>query len=261
MPCVEVESMPNAPALVLSLRGMPLFAGVADARLEELARAAYRRTAARGEALFCEGEAPDRVVVITRGLVKVVRHAPDGSENIMGLFGPRDAVGLIAVLEHRPFPATAIALTDAVETICLSASHMLDMMNEDASVAMAASRCLARQAASLIQKIDIITAGQVAQRLAVLLGGLAEHFGDEQEDGSTFVPVALTRGELACLVGARVETTIRALSGWQKAGWLETTREGFVVRDLDALARAKAPDDGELGEAPRPRAVAPLTGD
>lgn len=239
--------MSNAPALVSSLRGMPLFAGIADARLEELARVANRRTITRGDALFRAGDASDCVVVITRGLVKVVRHAPDGSEIILGLFGPRDAVGLIAVLEHRPFPATAIALTDSVEAICLAAPFMLDLMQRDASVAMAANRFLARQASSLSQKIDIITAGQVAQRLAVLLAALAERFGDEQEDGSTFVPVALTRGELSCLVGARVETTIRVLSGWQKAGWLETTKEGFVVRDLDALARAQVGDDGEEG--------------
>jgi CRP/FNR family transcriptional regulator len=76
-----------------------------------------------------------------------------------------------------------------------------------------------------------------------LLLTLAERFGDEQEGHGTLVPVVLSRGELSSLVGARVETVIRVLSRWQKQGLLETSREGFLLRDIGALAavqRSKA---------------------
>lgn len=234
---MSVSPQPSrAPAIQTSLRGMPLFSGVSDRQLEALARVAHRKSIARGEALFRSGEPSDCVVIITRGLVKVVRHAPDGSENILGLFGPRDAVGLIAVLSRKPFPATAIALTEPVDAVCLPASAVLEAMKQDAALAMSVNQSVTQQATVLRVKIDVMSAGQVAQRLASLLVSLAERFGDEQEDGTTLVPVVLTRGELSCLVGARVETTIRALSAWQKQGLLETTKDGFVLRDPAALA-------------------------
>lgn len=75
------------------------------------------------------------------------------------------------------------------------------------------------------------------QRLATLLLALAERFGDEREDGSTFVPVPLSRQELSRLVGARAETVIRTMSRWQKVGVVATDARGFVLRDTERLRR------------------------
>jgi len=55
------------------------------------------------------------------------------------------------------------------------------------------------------------------------------------EDGSIVVPVALSRRELARIVGATVETVIRTMSRWGREGIVETTSSGFVVRDPAAL--------------------------
>jgi CRP-like cAMP-binding protein len=51
---------------------------------------------------------------------------------------------------------------------------------------------------------------------------LGERFGDEMEDGSTLIPLRLTRAELAALVGTTVETTIRTLSRWSREGLVTT---------------------------------------
>lgn len=225
--------------IATSLKGMPIFHGVGDRQLGALASVGHRKTIARGQALFRAGDAADCVVILTRGLVKVVRQPSDGSENILGLFGPRDAVGLIAVISRRPYPATAIALTEQVEAVCLPAGAVLDAMKQDAGLAMSVNQSLTQQATVLRSKIDVMGAGQVAQRLASVLVSLAERFGDEQEDGTTLVPVVLTRGELSSLVGARVETTIRVLSAWRKQGLLETTKSGFLLRDPSALEPSK----------------------
>ena len=63
----------------------------------------------------------------------------------------------------------------------------------------------------------------------MLFDHLAERFGDEREDSSTVIPVVLSRTALAWLVGARVETVIRAMTRWQREGWIETNREGFII--------------------------------
>jgi CRP/FNR family transcriptional regulator len=54
----------------------------------------------------------------------------------------------------------------------------------------------------------------------------------------TFVPLRLSRGDLADMVGCRVETTIRVMTRWQREGVVETQREGLVIRDRVLLAEA-----------------------
>lgn len=112
---------------------------------------------------------------------------------------------------------------------------------------------------TLRDKIDVMSAGSVPQRLASLLIGLVERFGDEAEDGSTILPIPLGRTDLALLVGTTVETAIRAMRKWQKDGIVDTVEGGFVLRDLAALRRMVAGDDApesDHGEAHAAVAVA-----
>ena len=100
------------------------------------------------------------------------------------------------------------------------------------------SRLLAARGAVVIDA-DLL-AREVVQKGSEGLRALVERFGDELDDGTRIIPVVLSRGDLANLVGTTVETTIRAMSRWLKAGIVETTDEGFVVRrndELEAIAR------------------------
>lgn len=239
-------TLPRVPCLSgvqATLRGSSLFRGLAPRHLEGLERASHRRAVERGEALFRAGDEADSITLITVGLVKVVRYLPDTTETILGLFGPRELVGLIAALQGHAYPATAIALSQRVEVLSVRSAAVLEVMRQETALALTINQALIYQAKILHEKIDVMSAGAVPQRLASLLLTLAERFGDEQEGHSTLVPVVLSRGELSSLVGARVETVIRVLSRWQKQGILETSREGFLLRDISALAavqRSKA---------------------
>ena len=54
--------------------------------------------------------------------------------------------------------------------------------------------------------------------------------------------VPLARQEIADLVGTTVETAIRVMSRWQKEGWVDTDKKGFLIRDPKALAEI-APEE------------------
>jgi CRP-like cAMP-binding protein len=59
--------------------------------------------------------------------------------------------------------------------------------------------------------------------------------GQKSANG-VFIPIALSRQEIADLVGTTVETAIRILSRWQKEGIVETEKKGFRIPDPSALA-------------------------
>ena len=64
--------------------------------------------------------------------------------------------------------------------------------------------------------------------------------GQKREEG-LFVPLPLSRQEIADLVGTTIETAIRVMSRWQKDGIIETDKKGFLIRNPAALS-AIAPD-------------------
>jgi len=234
---------PTAASLAVSLvpliRASRLFSGVPEDLLGALAGAVSLGRYAGRAHLWREGDPADRVVSIVTGLVEITRQSAAGDPATWALFGPREAIGLTAALEGAAYPADAIALTDEVTALEVRAAALLDHMGAHPEVALAVNRALLDHTRALHQKIGVMTAGPVASRLATLLLELAARFGDEAADGTTRVPIALSRAQLAALVGARVETVIRTLSAWQREGWLRAERDALeLARDhpLDHLA-------------------------
>ncbi len=219
-----------------ALRASRLFGRLDEALVAQLARNAVRRKFERRAAIWHAGDPATSFTIIVHGLVEIVRRGREGGETILGIFGPRESVGDMAALEMAPYPADALALTE-VEMLFVPASTVIEAMRAHPDVAAAVNRSLIEHTRALQEKIKIVTAGPVAQRLATLLLHLVDRFGDELDDGSLLVPVALSRSELARIVGATMETTIRAMSRWNKEGIVQTTPEGFVVRDADALRK------------------------
>lgn len=235
----------RTPEIERRLSASRLFAGLSSRLVARIAAETTTRAHRAGEALWRAGDPAASFTVIQSGLVEIVRTAPGGETAMLGLFGPREAIGVAAVLERAPYPAAALALTDDVQVLSVRAAPVLELAAEDASVAMALNRALLEHTAALRSKIDVLSSGSVPRRLAALLLHLAERFGDEDESSATRIPIAMSRAQLASVVGARVETVIRTLGRWQREGWLESGKEGFSLQS-GALRRI-------LGTPPSPR--------
>ena len=104
---------------------------------------------------------------------------------------------------------------------------------------------------TLHDKIEILGAGAVESRLATALLKLHAQFGDELEDDSCIVPVALSRRELAELVSTSFETAIRIMSRWEHQGVLATHDRGFTlfnIPKLEAIVDAASPRSNPKGD-------------
>jgi CRP-like cAMP-binding protein len=218
----------SATDLAARLRAAPLFSRLEPALLASLAAEARLRSWKAGNYLWRAGEEATHFTIIQSGLVEIRREV--GAETaVMGLFGAREVVGLPAVLERTPYPAAAVALSRVVEALQVRAQPVLDRLGRDAPLALAVNRALLAHDRALRTKIDVLSAGGVPQRLAALLLHLAERFGDEDGQGGLRIPVAISRVQLAHLVGARPETVIRTLGQWRRAGRFLASREALTL--------------------------------
>lgn len=209
------------------LRSFPLFKEASEERLQRLAAVSLWKTYTEGAPIWAAGDAATHLLLVRHGLVQVVRRLVSGEEATLALFGPREHVGLVVIMDGSRYPADAVAVSNVLDAILIPAAIFLESVEDDPRLLRAAGVGVVRRAASLRAKIEILTAGEIDRRLATLLLHLAERFGDEDTDGVSVVPLALTRRMLARLVGAREETVSRILSRWQRDNVASTFEGAF----------------------------------
>jgi CRP/FNR family transcriptional regulator len=223
----------------------PALTGAATEVLDRMADTAATRAYKRGELLWQAGDPARNLTIIKTGLVKVVRPTSRGRAAICGLFGPPDTVGDLAVLRGVPYPADAIVATESATLITIPGHFLTEASENNPGFAVSLACAMHTKLSALHDKVDVLSAGAVEARLAMLLLKLYDRFGDDFDDGTSIIPVALSRRELAELVATSFETAIRVMTRWDREGVLETTPTGFLVKKLDALRAATGGESGE----------------
>lgn len=211
------------------------------------ARARFALTARRqrldaGERFWQAGEEARDFSFVRKGLVKLVRPRAGGRSDIIGIFGPSEAIGIITAFRHIPYPADAVAASSRAEVIHVPSVEALDVSRREPAFANAIADCCASRACRMRDMTAILSAGGVASRLAAFLMDLADRFGDiDDEDASLHVPVVLSRAELAACTSTTPESAIRAMSQWARQGLVRTERDGFVICDPERLRELAEP--------------------
>jgi CRP-like cAMP-binding protein len=217
------------------LRSSTLYRNLSGEDQRRLAAVSLARTYEKGETLFAEGDPPDFLVTIARGRVKVVKTIPSGKEIILEIFGPGDPVGAVVAYEGRPYPASAVAI-ERSECILVRRTEFFALFERHPSLVRGFLTGMAQRIVELTRRIPEVAGGRVETRFAHLFLKLADRMGRNRTDGR-FVPLPLSRQELADLAGTTIETSIRIMSRWGKEGIVLTERDGFLVKDQAAHER------------------------
>ncbi len=223
--------------LIEQLLATDLFRNLDGMLLERLAVNSRTRSLRAGDYVWRRGDAAQYFMIVSKGLVAIRRISAEGEGVLVALFGPRDALCIVPALQHTPFPADAVAVTDGTEVLVVPAAPVLSTVDSHPELATALNRALLEHTSSLRSKIDIVSAGTVPRRIASLLLHLAGRFGRMSANGSVQIDPALTREQIGQLVNARTETVIRIMSRWSKAGWIQGSASTLQLLRMDMLRR------------------------
>ncbi|MGE3509969.1 MAG: Crp/Fnr family transcriptional regulator [Vicinamibacterales bacterium] len=230
--------MPTPPAdadavVAEAFRTATIFRKVSPEDRQRLSRVARVASYVRGDLIFSEGDPSDAFYTITRGRVKIFKMLPTGKEVILEIFGTGDPLGAIAAYEGRPFPASATALEDTT-CLILPRAAFFALLEQNPTLVRGLLYGMTQRLVELTNRLAELSSGRVEARLARLFLKLAESSG-RAERGGLFVPLALSRQELADMTGTTIETCIRIMSRWGKQEVLLTEKEGFLVKDREVL--------------------------
>lgn len=204
----------------------PAFKSLPEAVLAELSAKLIPLAYAKGAEIFSEGDRAEAVFLLRAGLLKAVKYSPSSGPSSMEIIAPGELFGMIAVLDDKPYPVSAVALK-ASEAYRIPAKLFLSLMDEHSAFSKQVYASIGghlRQA----QALRALTTQPVDRRIAHVLLLLADSLGGE---------IGLRREEIAQLAGCTPETAIRTLTAFRKKGWISSGWKRIAVLKPAALKR------------------------
>ena len=215
------------------LRACPFFLGVPAREVAALATVAREETYRARDYVFMEGDPADWFCVVRAGRVKILRASRGGKEVVLELLGPGEPFGGVAVIERRPYPASAQA-TETSVVLKIPREPIVALTERHPGVIREMALMIGRRLRAAHESVRSLAVDPVEARLAVALLRLAERDG-ERGPGGISLPYHLTRQSLADMTGTTVETAIRIVSRWQKDRLVRDDGGRLLVTDLGAL--------------------------
>lgn len=166
----------------------------------------------KGE-IFSEGDLPLNVYFVKSGNVKTFKSHPDGKELIINLYTANDFFGFEPILENENYRESAVAMQDS-ELIAIPRYDFMLMIQSHPDVSKSFINLLCKKVAEREAQLLNLAYNSVRQRTAEAL------LKSETLKDSKSV-IAITRDDLAKMVGTASESVIRVLSDFKDEGLIE----------------------------------------
>ena len=207
------------------LKGSSIFQNLTDNELGELTNLAVERSFMPDEFIFWEGDTPQWFYIIAEGKVKVLKHSSLGREFIISFFGPGEMFGEVAVFENKPYPASAQAAT-ATKVVGIKRENLLTFLSTHPQIALKIINVLGGRLRDAQSRLRDLAGERIEQRLASVLLMLSTKLGPT---------LPFTRQEIADMVGATIETVIRAMSQLKERGIIRSLRGKVIILNKEKL--------------------------
>jgi CRP/FNR family transcriptional regulator len=215
------------------LARVPLFAGLSERDLAQLAQVAVPRTYESGQAVFREGDSGDTCYVVREGAVRVTRRHSDGRVITLAELRPGSIFGELAMFGSEVRSASVEAL-EPTRALAILAGDMRRIMVQHPEIAVKMLEGLADRLRAANERISRQSFQTVAGRVAsALLGQVTARSTDGALDRD--IVIEATQAEIAQLAGASRESASRFLAKLERAGLITTGRGRVVVHEPESL--------------------------
>jgi CRP-like cAMP-binding protein/ActR/RegA family two-component response regulator len=204
--------------------------------LKKLSENRKVKTFRKKETIYSEGAFPNSMYFLAKGKVKTCRNNEDGKEFITGLFNEGDFFGYLALLEDEPYADSAIALEDA-EVCVIPKEDFFALLNTNREVSSRFIKMLSDDIKEKEERLIKLAYNSVRKRVSEALLMLENHYS-EKENAEPF-SMAISRDDLANIVGTASETVIRTLSDFKEEKLIEIKGSRITIINRDKLVKMK----------------------
>ncbi len=192
------------------------------------------RTVPAGESLIRHGDLGSSFAVVLAGRFKLVTRASTGRLVLLGLRGPGELIGEIAILDKGSRSADVVALEPARVGMG-SADSLRRLLHDRPGTTLALCQSLNRRLREADEARVEMAALTGNARVAVRLVQLGRDYGRPTAEGLE-IALPLSQDEIADWTGLSRPAVARALAEFRRAGLVVTARRRLTLPDPDALA-------------------------
>ncbi len=212
------------------VKNLPLFAGQSPTEVQRLLKDAKSAGVRHRESLFNMGDSAQFFGVVLQGAFKLVRLGPDGSDTIVHFATPGDVVAGLVMATPSTYPVSAVAMGSSV-ALKIPRQTFLDTWSVNPSIQQSMREILFTRMSHMHEQ-KALQKAPLGQKIAREIVTLIERC---TESGETFLPIPITRQEIADAVGASVESVIRVMSEWSQKGYMTTTDHVIHISRMDKV--------------------------
>jgi CRP/FNR family transcriptional regulator len=191
-----------------------------------------RRSVRRGQTLYRTGDDFTFAHLIVYGSFKLRRTHSSGKEHILSFPFSGDLLGLDAIADGK-YHCDAIALEDS-QLCVISSTELLSRCRDDERVQKAFNSLMANELQRESNMSMLLSSLNADERMAAFLCGNAQRMADAGYSSREF-NLRMSREDIGCHLGMKLETVSRVLSKLQAQSILAVHQRHIEIRDASRL--------------------------
>lgn len=198
--------------------------------IEKLTQERKTKKYNKKDSLFFEGDYPSHLFFIISGKIKTYKMNADGKDFVTGLHTTGDFFGFKEMIEGINYTNSASALENS-EVALIQRDDFLKLLYTSREVSEKFIRMLVGSVTEKQEELLNLAYDSVRKRVADSLLKLSQKYGDDSEDFS----MAISRDDLASIVGTATESVIRTLSEFKADGYISIKGSAITILQPEKL--------------------------
>ncbi len=219
--------------LCIDLKKFDLFKDLTEPELQEIEDNIKLSKQKRGTLIYSQGSEISGVYIVINGILKIFKTGAEGKDQIIRFAKMGDPVGFRSVMTDERACTSVESLTES--TVCfIPKESILKLYASNSLFSKTMLRILCRELGDANDKILNLAQKTVRERLAEAILSLMDAFDLDEEQR---LRIALTREDLANLVGTATESIIRLLSEFKHDKLIEIQGRYIKLLNVQQLIK------------------------
>lgn len=207
--------------------------GIKD--IEKIAEKQQVKTFRKRDVIFTEGDTPNGLYLLRSGKAKTFKSHELGKDLITRMLQPGDFFGYISLLEDTMQQESAEALEDC-EVVIFPKEDFFKLIFQSTAASQQFVRMLTGKISEEQDRLLSLAYSSVRKRAADALLVLQKRYHDGSDKPFS---MAISREDLANMVGTATESLIRTLSDFREEGIVEISGSTITILNQEKLIRMR----------------------
>lgn len=220
-----------------SLTDVALFRGLTPVQVAWLEERLRRKVFPAGSSIMTVQQPGEVVYIIQSGTVKIHAEQMDGTDVIIALLGAGDTVGEMSLLDSAGRCASVVTLEDST-LLWMDRQSFQSSLERFPVIANNLVHILLERLRLANEQIQALATLNVYGRVARQLLAFAQKYGKPNAEGDILIPIRLTQGDMADLVGASRKRVNQVMVMYKRRRYISVDQDSTItIHNREALAK------------------------